>query len=74
MEVQGSQHFRPSSMGADMTEEEILETFNGLKERDAIKKQYCQEHNINFIEIITKDDFKKFDDAIYKIKVKILFK
>ena len=70
VEVQGSQHFRPSSMGADMTEEEILETFNGLKERDAIKKQYCQEHNINFIEIIKKDDFKKFDDIIYKIKLK----
>ena len=70
VEVQGPQHFRPSSMGADMTEEEILEAFNGLKERDAIKKQYCQEHNINFIEIITKDDFKKFDDVIYKIKVK----
>lgn len=70
VEVQGSQHFIPSSMGADMTEEEILESFNGLKERDIIKKQYCQEHNINFIEIITKDDFKKFDDVIYKIKVK----
>ena len=70
VEIQGSQHFIPSSMGADMTEEEILESFNGLKERDIIKKQYCQEHNINFIEIITKDDFKKFDDVIYKIKVK----
>lgn len=55
-------------MGADMTEDEILESFNGLKERDKIKKQYCQEHAINFIEIITKDDFKKFDDIVYKIK------
>lgn len=61
VEVQGAQHFRPTSMGATLTEEQIIKNFKGLKERDQIKRDYCMKNNINFIEIITKDDFKKFD-------------
>lgn len=60
IEIQGSQHFKPSSMGASLSDKEILENFEGLKERDAIKKQYCIDNNIGFIEIIKKEDFNKF--------------
>lgn len=64
VEVQGPQHFNPSSMGAILPEEEILKNFEGLKERDEIKKQYCMNNNIGFIEIIKKEDFNKLDEFI----------
>lgn len=70
VEVQGSQHFNPSSMGAYMSKEEIEKNFKGLQERDQLKRDYCISHSLPFIEIISKADFAKFDQLITEIKNK----
>lgn len=70
VEVQGSQHFNPSSMGADISKEEIEKNFKGLQERDQLKRDYCISHSLPFIEIVSKADFAKFDKLITEIKNK----
>lgn len=46
LEIQGQQHYKPSSFGGHLTEEEIQQNFKEGQERDEIKKDYCSKHNI----------------------------
>ena len=46
LEIQGQQHYKPSSFGGHLTEEEIQQNFEEGQERDRMKKEYCTNHNI----------------------------
>jgi len=46
LEIQGSQHYKPSSFGGHLTEQEIQQNFEEGQERDKMKKEYCEKHNI----------------------------
>ena len=46
LEIQGSQHYKPSSFGGHLTEQEIQQNFKEGQERDRMKKEYCEKHNI----------------------------
>jgi len=46
LEIQGNQHYKPSSFGAHLTEQEIQQNFEEGQERDRMKKEYCEKHNI----------------------------
>lgn len=46
LEIQGSQHYKPSSFGGHLTEQEIQQNFEEGQERDRMKKEYCEKHNI----------------------------
>ena len=43
---QGQQHYKPSSFGGHLTEQEIQQNFEEGQERDRMKKDYCSKHNI----------------------------
>lgn len=62
IEVQGPQHFAPTTMGADITEEEMIQNFKDQVERDRLKVVYCQSHNLPLIIISNKEDFQQFYD------------
>lgn len=47
IEYQGEQHFKDKS--------NVWEPLSKIQERDALKRQYCQEHNIELFEISYKD-------------------
>ena len=46
LEVDGLQHFKPSSFGGHLTEQEIQKNFEEGVERDNLKNEYCKNHNI----------------------------
>lgn len=46
LEIQGQQHYKPSSFGGHLTEQEIQQNFEEGQERDRMKKEYCEKHNI----------------------------
>ena len=46
LEIQGQQHYKPSSFGGHLTEQEIQQNFEESQERDKMKKEYCEKHNI----------------------------
>lgn len=46
LEIQGQQHYKPSSFGGHLTEQEIQQNFEEGQERDKMKKDYCSKHNI----------------------------
>ena len=46
LEIQGSQHYKPSSFGGHLTEQEIQQNFEEGQERKKKKKEYCEKHNI----------------------------
>ena len=46
LEIQGQQHYKPSSFGGHLTEQEIQQNFEEGQERDRMKKDYCSKHNI----------------------------
>lgn len=46
LEIQGQQHYKPSSFGGHLTEQEIQQNFEEGQERDKMKKEYCEKHNI----------------------------
>jgi len=46
LEVQGGQHYKPTNFGGHLTEEEIQQNFEEGQERDRMKKEYCEKHNI----------------------------
>lgn len=50
IEYQGEQHYKDKS--------KVWEPLNKIQERDAIKRQYCQEHGIELLEI----DYKNYDN------------
>ena len=50
IEVMGEQHYRPVKFGGTK-DTKAEENFEKTKIRDSIKKQYCQDHSIKFIEI-----------------------
>ena len=52
LEIDGLQHFKPSSFGGHLTEQEIQKNFEESKERDELKNEYCQNHNIALERII----------------------
>ena len=63
IECQGEQHFKPVDyFGGD-------DGFEKTKQRDKIKKQLCEEHNIEVVYILNKDELKtKFLDKLMSIK------
>jgi hypothetical protein len=46
LEVQGGQHYKPTNFGGHLTEQEIQQNFEEGQERDRMKKEYCEKHNI----------------------------
>ena len=52
LEVDGLQHFKPSSFGGHLTEQEIQKNFEEGQERDNLKNEYCKNHNIILERII----------------------
>ena len=46
LEIQGGQHYKPVNFGGSLTEEQIQKNFEEGIERDNIKKEYCEKHNI----------------------------
>ena len=60
IEYHGKQHYEPIKWFGG------LKTFNYIKNNDIIKKQYCDNNNIRFVEISYKDD-KKINDIINEI-------
>lgn len=46
LEVQGGQHYKPTNFGGRLTEQEIQQNFEEGQERDRMKKEYCEKHNI----------------------------
>lgn len=46
LEVQGGQHYKPINFGGHLTEQEIQQNFEEGQERDRMKKEYCEKHNI----------------------------
>lgn len=46
LELQGGQHYKPTNFGGHLTEEEIQQNFEEGQERDRMKKEYCEKHNI----------------------------
>lgn len=46
LEVQGGQHYKPTNFGGHLTEQEIQQNFEEGQERDKMKKEYCEKHNI----------------------------
>jgi hypothetical protein len=46
LEIQGQQHYKPSSFGGHLTEQEVQQNFEEGQERDRMKKDYCSKHNI----------------------------
>lgn len=59
IEVQGGQHFHPVAFNIGISKEEALKNFKELQKRDQMKRDYCKNNNIDFIEVITPDDFIK---------------
>jgi hypothetical protein len=51
IEYQGEQHFTPVDFTSKMSQDDIKDSFSKTIIRDKIKKSYCFEHNIYFIEI-----------------------
>lgn len=70
IEVQGGQHFNPTTFGENITKEQMLDNFKQLQYRDKLKKEYFIKHSINYMYVIDKDDFEKFDNFIKMIKDK----
>jgi hypothetical protein len=52
LEIDGLQHFKASSFGSHLTEEQIQKNFEEGKERDNLKNEYCKNHNIMLERII----------------------
>lgn len=46
LEIQGGQHYKPTNFGGHLTEQEIQQNFEEGQERDRMKKEYCEKHNI----------------------------
>lgn len=59
IEVQGGQHFHPVAFNIGISKEEALKNFKELQKRDQMKRDYCKNKNIDFIEVIIPDDFIK---------------
>ena len=55
IEYQGEQHYRPIRWSRKISKGEALDNFNQQKFRDAIKKDYCNLHNIPLLEITYRD-------------------
>lgn len=64
IEIQGGQHFKPTTFGEDITEEQMLKNFEQLQIRDQLKRTYCIDNQIFYIEICNKEEFIKFDKFI----------
>lgn len=58
IEIQGSQHYKPSSFGGHLTEEQVMKNFEEGQERDRMKKDYCESHGIA-LECVDWDGNKK---------------
>ena len=52
LEIDGLQHFRASSFGGHLTEQEVQKNFEEGQERDNLKNEYCKNHNIILERII----------------------
>lgn len=52
IEYQGRQHYQPEYFGkGEISKKELNDIFNLQKNKDMIKKDYCENNNINLIEI-----------------------
>lgn len=71
IECQGRQHFEPSSWG-EKDERKILEAFEDVKKRDALKKRLCEEHGIKMEYINYNDNVKKrFKEIVETLRNKV---
>lgn len=65
IECHGKQHYNKTDFSGKMTEDELLESFNELKERDAKKKQAALEAGYTYVEIPYTDEKKLTDKIIW---------
>lgn len=69
IEFQGYQHLHPVRYDLNQTDEEVLAQFEYQLERDRIKKEYCENNNIQLIEVF---NFKEIPKKLGFIVEKIL--
>jgi hypothetical protein len=65
IECQGRQHFEPVRWNYNLTYEEIEEQYNGVVERDSIKKSLCDLNGITLLYINYNDNIEtKFQEIL----------
>lgn len=51
IEVQGWHHIKPYKYSDSQTEEDVVDKFEQQKIKDSLKREWCQKHNVELIEI-----------------------